>query len=295
MKMEVIFCFQDVSEIVKNGIPDETVGGTETQTAAHKDFKKNDCKALFIINQCLNSENFAKIRSAKSAKEAWDILEKSYAGADKVKRVKLQSLRKQFENLHMKEEENVADYFNRMQQLVNSMKTCNEVLSEQQIVEKILRSLPQKFDYICVAIEESRDVTKMKVEDLLNSLEAHEQRLKDRFGEKPQEQALQARSHHSKDGGKSKFQKGKERWKASKKRKEGFTRNNKLIPAMVILPTSQKERERGSIMTKEKFSAIIAPSLAIMLISVEVAKVESTSQMMRHMWPKKMVRILKKS
>lgn len=47
-----------------------------------------------------------------------------------------------------------------------------------------MRSLPQKFDYICVAIEESRDVTRMKVEDLLNSLEAHEQRLQDRQGEK---------------------------------------------------------------------------------------------------------------
>lgn len=114
----------------------------------------------------------------------------------------------------MKEQESVAEYFNRMQQLVNSMKTCNELLSDQQIVEKILRSLPQKFDYICLAIEESRDVTKMKVEDMLNSLEAHEQRSKDRSSEKDQEQALQARIHPYKHGEKSKFQKGRERWKA---------------------------------------------------------------------------------
>lgn len=190
VKMEVIFGFQDVSEIVKNGILEEVVGGTDAQTVAHKDFKKKNCKALFIIHQCLNSENFAKIRPAKSAKEAWDILEKSYGGADKVKRVKLQSLQKQFENLNMKEQETITEYFNRMQQLVNSMKTCNEMLSDQHIMEKIMRSLPQKFDYICVAIEKSRNVTKMKVDNLLNSLEAYEQILKDRYGQKAQEQAL---------------------------------------------------------------------------------------------------------
>lgn len=139
-----------------------------------------------------------------------------YGGADKVKRVKLQSLRRQFEMLTMKDRESVAEFFNRMQQLVNSMKTCGEPLSDQQIVEKILRSLTPKYDYICVAIEESRDITKMKVEDLLFSLETHEQRLLDRQGVKSQEQALHARFHHQNDGGKSKFQKGKERWKAKK-------------------------------------------------------------------------------
>lgn len=94
VKMEAIFGFQDVSEIVRNGISEEVAGGAETQTQAYKDFKKKDCKALFIIHQCHNSDNFAKIRSAKSAKDAWDILEMSSSGADKVKRVKLQSLRK---------------------------------------------------------------------------------------------------------------------------------------------------------------------------------------------------------
>lgn len=78
VEMEVIFGFQDVADIVKNGIPEEAVGGTATQTVAHKDFKKKDCKALFFIHQCLDNDNFAKISSAKSAKDVWDILEKCY-------------------------------------------------------------------------------------------------------------------------------------------------------------------------------------------------------------------------
>lgn len=216
VKMDVIFGFQDVTDLVKNGIPAEVEGATEVQTAAHKAMKKKDCKALFLIHQCVDDVNFEKISGAKSSKEAWDILQQSYAGADKVKQVKLHSLRRQFELLCMKDQETVAEYFNRIQVIVNSMKACNEAVSNQQIVEKILRTLSPKFDYIIVAIEESKDVSRMKVEDLLSSLEAHEQRLLERSGVRLQEQALQARSQSSHDGGKPRFKKGKQKWKEQK-------------------------------------------------------------------------------
>ena len=50
---------------------------------------------------------FPKITRASSAKQAWDILELVYQGNDKVKNVKLQILRREFENLKKEEEENI--------------------------------------------------------------------------------------------------------------------------------------------------------------------------------------------
>ncbi|XP_047150634.1 uncharacterized protein LOC124822650 [Vigna umbellata] len=56
-----------------------------------------------------------------------------------------------------------------------------------------MKSLPQKFDYIVVAIKELRDLSKMKIEELQSSLEAHEMRLLDKNPTKNEEQALKSK------------------------------------------------------------------------------------------------------
>lgn len=50
-------------------------------------------------------------------------------------------------------------------------------METQRVVEKILRSLPIKFDHIVVAIEESNDIASLSLEGLQGRLEAHEARI----------------------------------------------------------------------------------------------------------------------
>ncbi|XP_073222628.1 uncharacterized protein [Cicer arietinum] len=96
---------------------------------------------------------------------------------EKAKKVKLQMLRMQYELLQMEEDEDVTDYFNRVQVVVNQMRTNGESLIEVVIIEKIHRTLTQRYDHIVVAIEESKDLNKMKMEDLQGSLKPHELRV----------------------------------------------------------------------------------------------------------------------
>lgn len=61
-----------------------------------------------------------------------------YKGAEKVKKVRSQNLRKQFELLQMDRQENISDYITRTQSIVNQTKANGEDVSELQNIEKVL-------------------------------------------------------------------------------------------------------------------------------------------------------------
>ncbi|KHN16234.1 hypothetical protein glysoja_032146, partial [Glycine soja] len=60
----------------------------------------------------------------------------------------LQTMRRQFELMQMEENERVVEFFNRVFTLTNAMKSCGEKITDLTILEKVLRTLNPKFDYI---------------------------------------------------------------------------------------------------------------------------------------------------
>ena len=84
----------------------------------------------------------------------------------------------------MKEEENITTYFLRVDETVNIIRGLEETIEEPVIVQKILRSLPMRFDSKISAIEERSDLNTMTVDELHGTLIAYEMRTKqeDRVG-----------------------------------------------------------------------------------------------------------------
>ena len=62
--------------------------------------------------------------------------------------VKLQALRHEFEMLQMKSNESVQNFFTKVVGIVNQMRTYGGKIVDQTVVEKVLRSLPSRFDHI---------------------------------------------------------------------------------------------------------------------------------------------------
>ncbi|XP_045822102.1 uncharacterized protein LOC123914985 [Trifolium pratense] len=68
-------------------------------------------KSLFGAQECLeqncDAQHFEKISKSTKSKEAWDILEGYHDGGTKVKKVKLQAFRRQYESMVMDEDQKV--------------------------------------------------------------------------------------------------------------------------------------------------------------------------------------------
>lgn len=55
---------------MKNEVTPVGENATDEQNVAHKDLKKKDCKALFLIHQCVDPVNFENVSDVDSTNEA---------------------------------------------------------------------------------------------------------------------------------------------------------------------------------------------------------------------------------
>ncbi|XP_070664442.1 uncharacterized protein [Malus domestica] len=164
--MKVLLKALELWNIVETGYEetDNEAALTQAQMNTLRENRKKDSKALFHIYQTIEMQVYERVAKAENAKQAWDMIENAYRGKEKVKKVRLQSLRKEFEKLEMKEDETINDYFIKVTSIVNQMASNGEILEDARIVEKILRSLLAKFDYVMAAIEESNDISTFSME-----------------------------------------------------------------------------------------------------------------------------------
>jgi hypothetical protein len=82
---------------------------------------QNKSKATNALLNGLSETIFTKFAHCKSAKEIWDKLQNIYEGDTKVKETKLQNYIGRFEQLKMKEDENIPAYFLRVDEIVNAI------------------------------------------------------------------------------------------------------------------------------------------------------------------------------
>lgn len=91
---------------------------------------------------------------------------------------RLQILTTQFEQLMMEETESIGDFNSRLCDISNECFALGERLTEEKLVRKVLRSLPKIFDHKVTAIEEAKDISSMRLDELIGSLITFEMRIK---------------------------------------------------------------------------------------------------------------------
>ena len=151
----------------------ESITRTETN-------RKKDRQALSaILNSVSESVRF-QLDVKKTAKENRETIRKFHVGVDHVVQSKIQSLWREFENLAMKKDEKVSDFSSHFTKIFSELRDLGERLEEKEVVVKLLRSIPVKYDSLTFSLEQFGNMRGLSVDEVIGSLRVHEQRLQER-------------------------------------------------------------------------------------------------------------------
>ena len=121
----------------------------------------------------------------------------------------------------MKEFETIKDYSNRPLSIANKVRLLGSELNDSRIVEKILVTVPERYEATVTTLENTKDLSKISLAELLNSLQAQEQRRLMRQ-DVITDGALQAK-HHGVEKNKKKNKKNKKKKKKDQEENSDFT------------------------------------------------------------------------
>ena len=131
-------------------------------------------RALNALFSAVTNEEFKKISCIETAKEVWTILQTTYEGIKVVKDSKFQRLTTSFEEIKMEEDESFDEFYAKLNDIVNLAFNLRETILEPKLVRKVLRSLPERFHAKITVIEESKDIHKIPLTELVGNLQTYE-------------------------------------------------------------------------------------------------------------------------
>ena len=115
--------------------------------------------------------------SLKSVKAIWSYLKFEYEGDDRIKGMKVLNLIRDFELQKMKELETIKEYSKRLLSIANRVRLLGSEFKDSRIVEKILVTIPERLEATITTLENTKDLSKITLAELLNSLQAQEQHM----------------------------------------------------------------------------------------------------------------------
>ncbi|GJT67683.1 hypothetical protein Tco_1019163 [Tanacetum coccineum] len=147
---------------------DETVSFDKQNDDLKKKLAKNN-EAKMVIYNALPRKEYEIIFMCKTAKEIWDTLLTTHQGNSQVKDNKIDLLVQQYEQFTIPEEESIDNAFARFNTIITSLKALDEGFSNKNYVRKFLRTLHPKWRAKVATIEESKDLTSLSLDELIET------------------------------------------------------------------------------------------------------------------------------
>ncbi|GKD47944.1 hypothetical protein Tco_1276920 [Tanacetum coccineum] len=185
MRIEQYFLMTDYSlwEVIKNGnkVLRRTVGTVEQEyeptTAEEKQDRRNEMKARATLLMALPNKDQLKFHSFQDAKLLMEAIEKRYGGNKESKKVQRTLLKQQYENFAALSSESMDQTFDRLQKLISQLEIQGEVINQEDMNLKLLRSLPSEWKTHALIWRNKVEIETISLDDLYNNLKIYEPKI----------------------------------------------------------------------------------------------------------------------
>ncbi|GJT81743.1 hypothetical protein Tco_1056085 [Tanacetum coccineum] len=168
--------FQPIIQNPKTKL-DEVVPFEKQSDDLKRRLAKNN-EAKMVIYNALPRKEYERIFMCNTAKEIWKTLLITHQGNSQVKDNKIDLLVQQYEQFVIFKDESIDSAFARFNIIITSLKALDEGYSSKNYVRKFLRALHPKWRAKVTAIEESKDLTSLSLDELIGNLKVHEMIIK---------------------------------------------------------------------------------------------------------------------
>ncbi|KAE8773731.1 retrotransposon protein [Hordeum vulgare] len=141
---------------------------------------KKDKPARAYLLSALAEDLLLEVSPKKTAAEVWASLRARYVGADRVRAMRLGTLRGEFEFLRMEEDETLDQFAGKLKGMTTRFAGLGSTLEDDVLVKKLLDSVPDRVYAAVAGIEQFCDVSTMAFDEALGRLKAFDERLRRR-------------------------------------------------------------------------------------------------------------------
>nr|GEX25593.1 hypothetical protein [Tanacetum cinerariifolium] len=145
----------------------------EPTTAEEKQDIRNEMKARGTLLMALPNKDQLKFHSYQDAKLLMKAIEKRFGGNKESKKVQRTLLKQQYENFIASSSETLDQTFDRLQKLISQLELQGEVIQQEDINLKLLRSLPSKWKTHALIWRNKAELETISLDDLYNNLKIY--------------------------------------------------------------------------------------------------------------------------
>ncbi|GJS13073.1 hypothetical protein Tco_0407545 [Tanacetum coccineum] len=110
--------------------------------------------------------------------QCMEVLKKRFGGNAATKKTQRNLLKQQYENFTALSSEMLDQTFDRVQKLVSQLEPLGETISQEDVNQKLLRSLSPEWNTHAVVWRNKIDLDTMSMDDLYNNLKVYELEVK---------------------------------------------------------------------------------------------------------------------